>query len=632
LKAPIDGLVTGEPDRHAGARLKAGAVLLEVAGELSPGTYPALATGGDVDALRQAVVKKHPTMTFRVRRSAEKITPATIAKAQLVGECGFFTGWNSGYHQEGTRGAPPLRYHVTDGGEEVPWGTGIYAHNPPAAGKAFYAVTVALGGEEDFSTLGKDNTSAEPVDETVGLGAPVLQWKETPQEWMYRSGTKENPIVRLIYTRWESWPDSSTPNKPIDYLVAIPPQRVEPAPVGLHLHCWGASLNGGYGWWHNGHKGAILIASNQIPYDWWTGYHEANGTCKTFGDGYVQPFTMNRTFAFLDWAARQWKDAPDAVRPLWRKLDMTRVFSAGSSMGGSGAPMFAIRYGEGDPQLGTPGIGWCIAWVGVHIPAETPQFKGSYEGNYGPRNAAITMPDGKTSPWDFYSDVWWLTQNPTKETGFIMAGNSKDDGGIGWPQALKFARALQETRRPHLFNWSLGGHGVRTVIGANFDLDVRTDQSLPAFTNCTLDGNVGTATPKTKEQVDAERARQEEEKAAGKRKEIQIDPYDGDTVGTYNGHLWWKTEDVADTPEAWEMTVILQASAPKGECKVDLTPRRLQNFKTPKGAKFAYTVADVKGAGEPTKGQAVADDLGLLTLRQIPLVKGENRVRIVPAK
>jgi hypothetical protein len=65
---------------------------------------------------------------------------------------------------------------------------------------------------------------------------------------------------------------------------------------------------------------------------------------------------------------------------------------------------------------------------------------------------------------------------------------------------------------------------------------------------------------------------------------------------------------------------------------VDLTPRRLQKFRTPRGAKFAYTVTDVKGGKELAKSEAVADENGLLTLVQIPLVKGENRVRITPVK
>jgi len=599
--------------------------------------FPDFKTGRDVQDFKAEFLKKRPGMALRIWRAAEKITPQTIARARLVGECGFFTAWNSGYHQDETAKNPPVRYRVTDGGEPAAWGTGIYAHNPAEAGRAWYAVTVAIGGEEDLDQLDAGNTSADPVDETVGLGEPVFQWMEQPKEWMYRQG----PLSRLIYTRWESWPHCSVPSTPIDYLVAMgdepPPAtlpketwnrawRIEPAPVGLHLHCWGGSLNGGYGWWYYAQRGGVLIASNQIPYDWWTGYHERRGTAKTFGDGQVQPFSMMRMFGFLDWAARQWQEAPEPQRRHWRKLDLARVFTAGNSMGGSGAPMMAVRHGDR--------VAWCMAWVGVHVPELSPQFRGSYEGCYGPRNGAITMPDGKTSPWDWFSDVWWLRNNIKAETGLIMASNGKDDGGIGWKQAWEFARALQETRRPHVFNWAMSGHGTRTLFGPNFDWDVRTDQSLPAFANCTLDGSLGTGILKTKEEMDAEKKRLEQEavKAGKDPKKVRVCPTDGDPEGALNAHLAWQTDDVVDTAEAWEMTVILKDSAPKDSCRVDLTPRRLQKFRTPVGAKFQYTVADPAAGKVLAGGSEAADQYDLVTLKQIPLVKGKNRVRLTVGK
>ncbi len=393
--------------------------------------FPAFATGADVKKFVKEFDYAQKGYSFRIYRSAERITPQSVAKAQLVGECGFFTAWNNTYHQDDTDKKPPLRYSVADGAEPLSWGTGVYAHNPAQPLKAFYAVTVAMNGEEDLAKLDDGNTTASAIDETIGLGEPILQWKEevpADKEWMYRKG----PLTRLIYTRWESWPNCSVPSRPIDYLVVIPAQKVDPAPVGLHLHCWGGSVNGGYGWWYNAHRGAIMIASTQIPYDWWTGYHESRDTAKTFGDGRVQPFTMTRTFSFLDWAAKQWQEAPPAVRPYWRKLDLARVFTAGNSMGASGAPMYALRFGDR--------IAWSIAWVGVHVPEESPGFAGSYLNSYGKRDPAITMPDGKTSPWDWYSDVWWMRNNETAETGLIIASNGKNDGGIGWPQAVKFAR------------------------------------------------------------------------------------------------------------------------------------------------------------------------------------------------
>ncbi|HUU21115.1 MAG TPA: hypothetical protein VM389_01140, partial [Phycisphaerae bacterium] len=259
VRLPAAGKVTGLKVTHR----KGQSLITFAEPALEP--LPEFETGADVAKFKADLLKAHPGLTFHVWRSAERITSATIGKARLVGQCGLMTAWNNRYHQDGTNKAKPVRYRVTDGGDPVAWGTGIYAHNPPEAGKAYYAVTVAEGGQEDFSTLGEGNTSAGAVNETVGLGEPILQWVEQPEKgWQYRNG----PLTRLIYTRWESWPHSSTPDNPIDDLVAMGDDpmpdklpsdagqrawRVEPAPVGLHLHCWGGSLNGGYGWWHNAH-------------------------------------------------------------------------------------------------------------------------------------------------------------------------------------------------------------------------------------------------------------------------------------------------------------------------------------------------------------------------------------------
>ncbi len=567
-----------------------------------PARFTPLDTGADVALLRTRLAKEHPGTRYRVWRSTRPITARTIDAAALVGECGPLTGWNDSYHQGATKKKPPVRYRVRDGGEPLPWGTGVWAHNPRAAGSAYYAVTVAIDGEEDLDRFaaGK-NATATPTRERVGPGAPVLQWVERPDPkkgWHYRQGN----IARLIYTRWESWPRASRPSVPIDYLVAIPldsePKsratrnravRADPAPVGLHLHCWGGSCNGGYGWWYNAHRGAVLIASNQVPYDWWTGYHEAYGTNKAWGDGHVHPFTMDRLFAFLDWASRQWQEAPESVRAHWPRLDLARVFTAGNSMGGSGAPMFAVRHGDR--------IAWAIGWVGVHIPERSPQFAGSYRAVYGPRDANITMQDGSTSPWDWYSDAWWLRTNVAKETGFIVASNGKNDGAIGWAQAVEFARALQETRRPHIFNWAMGGHGTRTLIGSNFDLDVRSDRTLPAFANCSLDddpgkGDAATGTPK----------------------------------GQLNGHLRWRTDDATDTLDTWQMTIILLQDAPRASCTVDVTPRRCQSFRAKPGDRFEWRVA--QDGDKLAAGDVVADRYGLVTIQDVTIRRGENRLRI----
>ena len=414
----------------------------------------------------------------------------------------------------------------------------------------------------------------------MGQGVPVLQRIVKPKSFQY----VRNPTLRY-YVRWEAPPNSSVAGKPFDYLVAFPPKRVRPAPVGIHLHCWGGSLNGGYGWWYNAEKGAILLASNQIPYDWWTGYHEFYWSGppdrEKWKKGVVRAYTQKRLLSFLDWMAGQWD------------IDLARTFVAGSSMGGSGAPMFAIRHSER--------IAWAVSWVGVHVPARSPQFRRSYRRVYGDPSWGIKFEDG-TAVWDYFDDVWYLIHHPEKEIGFITFSNGKNDRGIGWEQARDFLEALQKTHRPHLFVWGQAGHGQRARMPVSLaervlPIDVRVDQSLPAFSRCSLDDDPG----------DGEPAR-------------------GAAEGQVNLYLFWETKDLIDSQDRWEATLGLVEKAPSERCEVDVTPRRVRFFKPRNGERVSWTAADLESGTILKKGTARADRFGLVTAKGVPVTKRKVRL------
>ena len=103
--------------------------------------------------------------------------------------------------------------------------------------------------------------------------------------WQYARYLQNNDLDSVTY-EMALW------NR-IANVVAVPLNLKKPAPVGIHLHCWGASLNNGYGWWYKGDDGHILIASNQIPYDWWTGYHELARAKVLAGRSWVMPVLAN---------------------------------------------------------------------------------------------------------------------------------------------------------------------------------------------------------------------------------------------------------------------------------------------------------------------------------------------------
>ena len=564
---------TGLTARHQG-----GQTLLTWQEVDPPVTQDAI-TAKELKRVRQEL-DAQKKLRYRIYRSDKPITSAE--GCELVAEVPPLTCWNADYHGIYPKPEQPaFRYVVEDGKKPVPPGTGIAAHNPKKAGSAYYAVTIVIDGEENKS-LGESNSLRSPVEETVGQGVPVLQRIEKPEKFNYVA----NPTL-YYYVRWESPPNCAARGKPYDYVVAVPPNLAKPAPVGIHLHCWGASLNGGYGWWYKGEDGHILIASNQIPYDWWTGYHElyfdAPPSEEAWKRGVVRPYSQVRMFSFLDWVTTRWD------------VDLTRTHVAGSSMGGSGSPMLAIRFSDR--------ISWATAWVGVHIPAKTPHFKGSYERVYGKQQWDVKFEDGN-SVWDHFSDAWYLRKNPKKEIGLICFSNGMNDGGIGWPQAVEFYRAIQDTRRPHIFVWGQRGHGQRAQLPISLSdrhmpMDLRTDQSQPAFTDCSLDDDPGNG-----------------------------DPGDGDARGQVNLYLYWETDDVVDQPDRWEMTVALVEKAPQDDCTVDVTPRRVQKFKPKPGVKVQWTSTSISDGKQVQSGEATIDELGLITLEKVTVGKGKNRLTV----
>ncbi len=561
----------------------------------------------DLKAIKRNI-SKNKKLFYRLYRSENPIL--SLAGLKPIADAPPLTGWNADYY--GIYPKPQhqsSRYIVKKGEGPVDSETGIYVHHPADEGKVFYAVTAVRDGKEN-SALSEANSLKRPVEETTGQGVPVLQRIEKPQSFSYIKGATLH-----YYVRWEGPPNCAIESKPFDYLVAIPPKPASPAPVGIHLHCWGGSLNGGYGWWYNAEKGAFLVASNQIPYDWWTGYHENywSGLGKgksAWQSGVVRPYTQRRLLSFVDWMATKWK------------VDKNRSFVAGSSMGGSGAPMFAIR----NPDR----IAWALSWVGVHNPAKTPQFKGSYERVFGKSEYRVRHESGETV-WDFYNDAWYLRKHPEKETPFITFSNGKNDGAIGWPQAIEFLNALQETRRPHLFVWGMSGHGQRARMPMDgreriMPIDIRVDQSLPAFTRCSLDDSPGTATRKSGEQIEKEKKEIAEYNKTNRRKK-SLDVFDGKSSGQVNAHLYWKTDDAVDEENSWEMSVGLFRAAPADECTVSITPRRCQDFKPKCGEKFSWKNLDANGKAEQS-GEVTADQWGLITLEQVKVRKTGNRIQV----
>jgi hypothetical protein len=298
----------------------------------------------------------------------------------------------------------------------------------------------------------------------------------------------------------------------------------------------------------------------------------------------VRPYTQTRLLSFVDWLGTT------------RRIDRSRIFAAGNSMGGSGAVMLTLRY---------PQIAWAVSWVGVHRPHLTPQFTSSYEIVYGPRSAGVRFEDG-TPVWEHFDDAVYLRQHPERDMGFITFSNGKNDNAIGWQQAVDFVHALQEARQPHLFYWGQSGHGQRPLIPVgnerNLELDIRNDRSLPAFTRSSLDDDVGNGTQET-----------------------------GKPEGQINLFLMWDPDSVVDAVDRWEVSVRITSGAPAKEARADITPRRLQRFRPVAGETLRWS--NMAGKQVLQSGDVTPDRFGLVTIPAVQVRAGGVRVVVErPAK
>ncbi len=99
------------------------------------------------------------------------------------------------------------------------------------------------------------------------------------------------------------------------------------------------------------------------------------------------------------------------------------------------------------------------------------------------------------------------------------------------------------------------------------------------------------------------------------------DRQDGDIIGWFNRGLDWK--DLVDTPDEYALTVLADYPGIQLPITVDITPRRVQQFKVKSGDKLMVHI----GAAPPVEVRV--DETGLITIRGVQIAdQNGTRVRL----
>ena len=344
------------------------------------------------------------------------------------------------------------------------------------------------------------------------------------------------------------------------------------APLLVHGYWWS-------GGWNTVHPcpqpDGVTLAINDHPWQV-RGIHEANGTYKAWSQGKIKNFYIRRIKALLPWVKAHYN------------ADLERVYAFSGGWAWHYPEIFAATFE-----------------VLSMNPKRSPAMPEVRRYWNDPKKA----PDSEwgMSPYEYWNAGEWIKNHPKVELAYMSYTPYQHLGDFGRIDKPAYFAAMRDTKHAFActFDESRGWYGM---ANAGWVLELRRTDSIPAFTNGSLDDNPGIG--------------------AG-----------WDPGGKINYYLCAEPRTQVDSAGRWEMTVYLYAgdrrgrgAAPLDTCTADVTPRRCRLFKAKPGAKFTWTNTSIKDKKVVQTGQAVADKHGLVTAQDVIITKGKNRLVIVKAK
>ncbi len=563
----------------------------------------------------QSSLDRERRVRYCVYRSEKPITAKTLTEAELIATVAPLSGWNLNarniarpidqviatqdvlmtgqWNPFGSatvdgdfgRDCPIERFVIRDGDKPLPPQTGLYVHTPGKAAKAYYAVVTSVDGVQNTIEITPDNSLAEPLAETEGSGEPVLQGTLPPGPIFHYDDQ------RLHYVRWVAPPYGNLPSQYYNWSVAIPRKLAAalrgaagqaapsqgPVPLELNLHRDGDSY---YRTHYRIERDSIVLCPHDFPLrTWWYGYHECQGTLKSFRQGRIHNYTERRLLAFIDWAARKW--------PVNRNRVLVTGCRGGAS--GSGALHLGLRHpevfslvisGHGLPNYEplTQDTGRNTAWMGREMQALWGRLEWRLEA------------DAK-DVWEEHNLTKMVASLPPQAELPLLTMTSNH----GDANCREFYRVMLEDHRPIMAEFAWGGARYVPISNTGtypnvIRLYVARDRSLLAMTS-----------PEG----------------------LKFATEGG--MGSFNRQFRWK--DVSDRPESYAVTIFTSGG---GDSAGDVVPRQLQQFKAVKGKAYAWKNLSLDETKEIQSGQATAEADGVIVLPGVKFSAEGSRLIVAP--
>jgi len=491
-----------------------------------------------------------------------------------------------------------LTYRIAENEPPLAPTQGLFVATPTIGALTYYAVTVEkIGMGEDLSIVPGRNALDQPVWERVQRPRPV--WQRT-----LTSPTGED------YVLWTT----NTPTTLMPAMCNLPGRAYH---FGLVKGTAGGALiltgHGRGGNFFNSLLGTGTPGEWAISIDdylptgdlssFYFGYEQNYDLEQPYNfpranGGLVNDFTEERVLFLLDWADREIPHDPN------------RVYAMGVSMGGSFA--FFMAWHHPDRIAGVLSVlpKVCTGYR----PDVYPGLRESFDRMWGSPDLDLpTTAGARVFQWMDGREQARIERH--RGSAPMVAFCGINDNVVGWGEKVAYFQSMQANDAGGTWFWDERTHYTAhdqtewyPMMGARLLYKYRTDQSYPAFTNCSTNSNFGDGDPTT-----------------------------ADPIGQINGLVDWDETATTESQLRWEVSLRTRyvttldgiIGAPTA-LTVDVTPRRLQSFIVAQNVVYRFEVRRKTDGVLIQSGTASADQDAMLTLPQIQVVAGGVRLAVFP--
>lgn len=527
---------------------------------------------------------------YHVYRHTSPITSSNIDRAEKLtarwGPLDSDTSINKHAH-----GLVPTTYVISDLGQPLAQGNGLFVNTTASDGAFYYAVTTVAGGRENSSIVPGENSLLDAVSETVAETKPVLTLS-------LNQGKGRLYTQYMDYANWNPTFNGYVYN----YSVTLPAgyKQSRAYPLQLRPHAYGEELAvkevSEYNW-------QVIQIFPQDPgsrrgsrgHSWWFGY---SGDHNYLTDGPIPKSGSIVNFT----EERVMKAIKNTIDDPGINVDQQLVTAFGHSMGASGSLALGTRYGNV-----FAGIFGNEAMTNY---STNPKFQDGLEKIWGSQSdnlpvkirghyaGPIARYNG-TGVWDWMNHQQQLIDRRGDRMAYLMLSHGKADNVIDWKtQGAPMARVFNEASVGYssryvadaAHSWLGFNAIVKPLFGfgpdTKFPWRYPNSLSFPAISNASGSGPLSPGLTQT---------------------------------DTYNLDIEWATphtsfaKPIIDKPDRYEISL----RSISEQQTADITPRNSQQFAVRPGEQCGWIAVDSNKRKTVGKGTVTADEDGLVTIPKV---------------